>query len=96
MSQVPKRQQIKSKALRMAAKGESCVICGIYDGTTVMAHLKHKDAGTGQKCDDILSAHLCYPCHVMQEQTRDIELSYLALRRTITRLIDNGVISINE
>jgi hypothetical protein len=97
MTSILKRKQIVSKTLRNAARDQACVLCE-WDmpGEVVLAHLKNKDAGTGQKCDDILGAHLCYTCHQAQEASRDVELSYLALRRTLVRLYDNGVLQIND
>ena len=56
------------KKLRQAAKGQSCVACGISDGTVVGAHYSGPrrlsyGGGFGRKCHDLVLAHLCAKCH---------------------------------
>ncbi len=64
-----RREPIRSKALREAARGEQCTlqIFGVCVGgteTTVLAHL-HDSAsfGMGQKADDTSAIFACFGCH---------------------------------
>jgi hypothetical protein len=54
--------------LRKFARDQSCVRCGINDGTTVLAHYcgirQHAyGKGMGVKGNDAVGAHLCRRCH---------------------------------
>lgn len=83
------------------AEGQSCIRCGADDGTVVAAHycgqFQHRlGKGMGQKCADVVSAHLCGKCHADFDQyrmgssdARDAE--FLALCwDTLLRNIRNG------
>lgn len=70
MSAMPlhKSQPVRSQALRKAADGQSCVRCGVNDGTVVLAHYtglrQHTyGKGRGTKGDDLVAAELCRDCH---------------------------------
>lgn len=55
----------RNKKLTQSANGESCVRCGIQDGTIVWAHsnqIRH-GKGKGIKAHDIFGALLCHKCH---------------------------------
>lgn len=59
---------IRSKALRNAAKGQSCKlqIPGICLGgtdTTVLAHLPSSPHGLSLKGDDLIAVEACAACH---------------------------------
>lgn len=92
--------------LREAAEGESCVRCGVRDGTVVLAHYfgvrRHAyGGGFSIKGHDAVGAHLCAKCHVeMDSDSRDKAhkwehseefLHYCAL--TWIRLISKGVLA---
>lgn len=54
--------------LTAAAKGQSCIRCGVSDDTTVLCHYsgvwQHRfGKGTGIKGHDIAGADLCVRCH---------------------------------
>ena len=60
--------KIRSKKYLAAAKEQSCVRCGISNGTIVGAHYSGirchlYGKGTGTKCHDICVADLCSECH---------------------------------
>jgi hypothetical protein len=90
----------KSKKLRDAARGESCVLCGCRDETIVLAHLPSAvygmSAGTGQKTHDWLGAHLCLRCHTNMDSVwrRNTEIRMKALCLTLQRLFDKGIIKV--
>lgn len=60
----------RSEAWLKAAKGQSCVNCGIRDGTVVACHYvglrSHRlGKGTATKVSDIAVADMCAQCHHM-------------------------------
>jgi|TARA_R110000803_G_scaffold85097_1_gene151376 hypothetical protein len=68
MTSHSKNPVIRSKKLLSAARGESCVNCGVRDDTIVAAHYQGLRShlygkGKGQKPHDILVADLCQKCH---------------------------------
>lgn len=95
----------KYQQLRDAAKGESCVRCGMADETVVLAHYFGPrrgcyGGGMSHKGHDAIGAHLCAVCHThMDTQSKDKEkrwdlseefLHYCAM--TLLRLMNRGVI----
>ena len=61
-------EAIKSKALLNGARDQSCVCCGVMDGTVVACHYQgmrsnHYGKGVGRKPEDIFVADLCSKCH---------------------------------
>jgi hypothetical protein len=59
---------IRSKEMLASARGQACICCNSMDGTVVAAHYtgfrQHSlGKGTGIKCGDIFTAHLCRKCH---------------------------------
>jgi hypothetical protein len=61
--------------LRNAARGQSCVRCGVQDGTVILAHYsgphQHKfGKGTGIKGHDAAAADLCVDCHRFFDEYR--------------------------
>ena len=104
MKDLTKRKPIRSKAIRQAANGESCTVCGVNNGTTVFCHLDEQWAGKGmgQKADDIAGFFGCVECHA---QYGGITCSGLrindgiimrAMYRTWRILIDRGIIKITD
>lgn len=92
-----KRKPIRSKAIRDAANGESCCVCGRNDGTTVFCHLNESWAGKGmgQKADDIAGFFGCHDCHRKYDAMGGTGITELrAMYRTIRRLWELGIISI--
>ena len=64
-----KYNPIRSRKLLDKAEGESCIRCGINDGTIVAAHysgiMAHQiGKGKGIKVDDLATAELCSKCHL--------------------------------
>ena len=64
---------IRSKKLLAAAKGQSCVNCGVNDDTVVAAHysgMREHAFGTGKgiKGHDLCIADLCAKCHARFDQ----------------------------
>ena len=95
---IPKHNHIRCKAIRDAANGEDCTICGINDSTTVFAHLDELWAGKGMgiKADDIAGMFLCVNCHE-EYGTGNIPtfsqwLITRAMYRTWRRLWERGII----
>lgn len=80
--------------IRKLAQGQSCVACGSWDDTVVLAHMPIKgvaDAGMGGKCLDLFAAHLCQKCHHDAdhgEYRRDIEWRTRMVYRTLCRLVE--------
>jgi hypothetical protein len=66
----PKDPHHRSKALTQSARDESCVACGVHDGTIVWAHSNEMEHGKGKgiKCHDLLGNYLCCRCHAAYDQ----------------------------
>jgi hypothetical protein len=97
-----KRQAIRSKAIRNAANGEPCAVCGRNDGTTVFCHLNEGWAGKGmgQKADDIAGFFGCARCHDDYDCRRRVNpitdwMVMRAVYRTLRRLWELGIIKVN-
>ena len=62
-----KRQPIRSKKLREAARGEQCTLrlpgCDGGGETAVLAHAPFGGKGMGTKCNDTWSLVSCHNCH---------------------------------
>ena len=103
MKDLTKRVAIRSKAIRKAANGEDCTVCGRNDGTTVFCHLNESWAGKGmgQKADDLGAGFFgCHHCHMgfdghldgnYKIDWRDVAI---AIYRTTRRLYEKGIITI--
>lgn len=98
MKDLTKRVAIRSDAIRKAANGEDCTVCGRNDKTTVFCHLNESWAGKGmgQKADDIgfFGCSFCHDVydgriketagyHPAQEPKVIMRAIYLTLRRLI-------------
>ena len=102
MTTLQKRKPIRSKAIRAAARGQSCAVCGCNDGTTVFVHLDESWAGKGmgQKADDVAGFFACYRCHLgyAGDPGGNYAISYYdiarAMYRTLRILFDMGIIRI--
>lgn len=91
--------------LRKLAAGQSCVRCGVDNGTIVLAHYfgprrHHYGGGMGHKGHDAVGAHLCMDCHrYMDTESRDKlrawdhseEFLHLCALTWI-RLVDKGLV----
>ena len=97
---IPKHNHIRCKAIRDAANGEDCTICGSQDGTVTFAHLNDSWAGkgTGIKADDIAGMFLCERHHAIYDgrlisssPIHDWEITR-AMYRTWRRLWERGII----
>jgi hypothetical protein len=65
-------------AIRQHANGQSCVRCGICDGTVVLCHYagpwQHRfGKGRGLKGNDIAGAELCNTCHRFFDEYQSID-----------------------
>ena len=101
-----RREPIRSKALREAARGEQCTlqIFGVCVGgteTTVLAHLHDETFGKSQKADDTSACFACFGCHdeidgrTRKTQGEDLTWYKLrALQRTIRRLVERGILAV--
>lgn|SRR5581483_258107 len=96
-------------ALREAAKGQTCVRCGISDGTIVGCHytgVRRGAYGGGMsiKCHDLVVAHLCARCHKWMDQlSRDKEDRWLhseefqhCVLMTVIRLFTQGFLQLGK
>lgn len=98
-----KREPIRSKAVREAAEGEDCTICGKYDGTTVFCHLNEGWAGKGmgQKADDFgfFGCSRCHNNYDGRNGAKAIPETWEILRacyRTWRRLCELGIIHLGS
>ncbi|GHA15467.1 hypothetical protein GCM10007989_07800 [Devosia pacifica] len=101
-----RREPIRSKALRRAAKGQPCTlnfpgICDHNPETTVLAHVHDESFGKSRKADDTSAVHACYACHSALDLHRhglaDADLYRMllrALQRTLRRLVETGVVQV--
>ena len=103
MKDLTKRVAIRSDAIRKAANGEACTVCGRNDGTTVFCHLNEGWAGKGmgQKADDIAGFFGCGFCHDCYDGRGSLEvvpysndIVIRAMYRTWRRLWEREIISI--
>ena len=93
--------------LREAARGQSCIRCGVDNGTIVLAHYSgvrrsNYGGGLGIKVHDLVGAHLCVDCHrtmdteIKSKENRWLiseEMQHLCLL-TILRLLEQGKIKV--
>lgn len=95
----PKDNVWRSKKYTDAAKGQTCLRCGIDDGTIVACHYtgfrQHSyGKGRGLKPDDIVTADLCVKCHAWLDSPkrksieRSEEFLNLIVLTQIRRLAD--------
>lgn len=104
---MPTADKGKYEKLRRAAQGQSCVRCGVDNGTTVLAHIGGPRAhlygrGMGHKGHDAIAAWLCRDCHEWmdvkaQEQPgfdtwAHSEEWHHYVALTIIRLFERGVV----
>jgi len=88
-----------NRSLLHCAKGQSCVLCGVQDGTIVPAHLPGSiygmPAGIAQKAPDWLVAHLCHGCHEKMDTIwrKDCQMRMKALCLTLERLFEQRIIT---
>lgn len=89
----------RSKKLREAADGESCIACGSHDGTVVLAH-RNEGKGMGLKVPDFWSLDLCARCHSEYDQgksmTREEKRSWFNAHypKQVERWFRKGLLSI--
>ena len=73
----PKLKPYRNKALLQAAKDESCVKCGSYEGVSSCHYTGFRQAlygkGRGIKCSDLMSAYLCMECHRYYDEYLSVE-----------------------
>lgn len=105
---IEKQAAIRSKAIRRAAKGESCTvqIVGVCTGdtrTSVLAHFPDESHGLSRKSDDVSAGISCLACHRVIDGVDpwpESELEYRewylrrAMIRTWRRLIALGVVEV--
>lgn len=84
--------------LLQAVRDAPCMACGIQDGTVVAAHSNQLRDGKGRgiKAHDYRIAAMCYRCHYILDQGKDlskverVEMWNEAHRKTIGWLFDEG------
>lgn len=91
----------RSKKLLDSAEGQACVICDSI-GTTVAAHANSValGKGTGIKCPDFYTCHVCERHHAMIDGRIKVELPYRdafdlwtwAFIKTVARWFDQGIV----
>ena len=95
---------VRSNKLKWKARFQDCVMCGINNDTTVLAHsnlLEHGKA-MSQKSSDLMAMWLCFSCHseldqgnkMSKSEKRDFTLT--AICRTINELAKQGIIKIGD
>jgi hypothetical protein len=94
----PKHNYVRSKKLLENARLIPCQRCGAEDGTVVAAHTNWGSGkGRGIKADDNMIASLCYECHMMIDQGKDLpwyerqEKWSLAHYKTVKKLVLLGL-----
>lgn len=98
---------MKNRSYTDAANGQSCVICGINDGSVVSAHYSGLGAGAlgkglGLKAGDLFVADLCSRCHAEMdsyEAGNDTARCYeftMAILKTQMRRWRGGLIRIGK
>lgn len=94
----PKHKYVRSKKLLEAARQIPCQLCGADDGTVVAAHKNWGGGkGMGIKASDDLIASLCYSCHMMIDQGKDLSKEdrkdkwHIAHVSTYLRLKERGL-----
>jgi|TARA_B100001094_G_scaffold163125_1_gene157873 hypothetical protein len=100
---------VRSKPMLAGARDQSCVNCGVSDGTIVSAHYTGLRGhllgkGKGIKCHDLMIADLCYKCHhsfdvgydgSSFEKKIDLSEQFLYLiAQTLLRRVDQGIITV--
>ena len=99
----PKDNPWRNKKYTDAAAGQACVRCGVNNDTVVACHYaglrQHSyGKGRGMKPDDIVTADLCYECHLYVDnpiERKSIERSEEFLHciaMTLRRRIADGVL----
>lgn len=92
----------RNRKLLEAARNLPCQICDVMDGTIVAAHSNQLRDGKGKgiKAHDYRIAALCFKCHSMIDQGKDlskqerIEQWEIAHRKTIGWLFESGCIEV--
>lgn len=92
----------RSKKLLNSAEGQACTVCGSV-GTTVSAHANSValGKGTGIKCPDFYTCHLCVTCHSLYDgragkltKQEKEEMWTIAFLRTVKRWFDQGFVEV--
>jgi hypothetical protein len=92
----------RSKKLLEAVREFPCAMCGKQDGTVCAGHSNQQrdGKGTGIKAHDYRIASLCYQCHDMIDNNKELDRAERvdawesAHRKTVGWLFDRGVIKI--
>lgn len=92
----------RDKKLTELARDQSCVACGVLDGTVVWAHsnLSEHGKGMGHKAHDCMGMFLCYRCHGKLDQGKELskedrrELIYRWICLTHIRLWATGMVRV--
>ena len=90
-----------AKLLKLA-RGQSCVSCGIEDGTVVWAHANGYEWGKGMgiKSHDCMGMMLCAECHARLDQgslwnrEQKREFTYRMICKTHIRLWEQGMVKV--
>lgn len=84
------------------ANGMPCMMCGIEDGTVVMAHSNSSvhGKGLGIKADDVFTAAICGRCHAAHDfgnagREEKVETFAKAMHKTWLWLWKNGKVRVS-
>ena len=95
---IPKDPRIKLPHLTKSARDQSCVSCGVEDGTVVWAHLPTRNVTqpiAGSKVHDYCGAYLCHECHYEAdhgEARNDVEWRWRCNYLSLGRAFREGVL----
>jgi hypothetical protein len=92
----------RNKKLLEVVREAPCMNCGAQDGTVVAAHSNwlRDGKGKGIKAHDYRIAALCFRCHMMLDQGKDMSKQErqdqweLAHRETIGWLFESGYLQV--
>lgn len=98
-----KQKRIRLPKLLASARNEDCTMetawCNHLPETTVAAHYNGEGKGMARKADDFLIVYACSGCHRWLDEgpasnfEKELEF-FAALRKTLRRLFEKGVIGV--
>jgi hypothetical protein len=93
----------RNKKLLNAARDQACQLCGRNDGTTVAAHVRSVQLGSGTsiKAPDCLTAWLCHECHDgvdgrrgnLNKEERE-RIWFVAFAKTVVQWFEQGIVEV--
>jgi hypothetical protein len=89
----------RNKKLLELARGQSCVECGVNDGTIVAAH-SNTGKGMGIKASDATIMFLCHSCHFEYDQGKmmskgeKLDFQFRNNAKTLRFLLEEGYLNV--